>query len=354
MAIIINPITTVLMTRAEFLTGEFNRFPFKYIIEENGDINNLEVFTAGRSILRKDASVPGIGAKRKAEEVPESVQPLAYGIKVPVEMFYQVHKFFLAVMDLGPSSYEAQVFIVWNEKSKEYRIVVPDQIVSGAAVSYDLKDQLDDSTDVIIMDIHSHNNMNAFFSGTDNKDDRSNAWISGVFGKITTTLMDVFRFNDGKGGSIEMSKEDIFEFNDIEVDIPSDWVNRVTINKSRISHHRPHAPGEYSYHKVLGIPEEDEYHGVGTLEDFLGASTSNDSMNDTVEDLIEIIEELSERSVHIVIISAIEYELKGIDKSQDMSVREATAFLTMKEYIDEREGSSVVREALNDILNEYL
>lgn len=228
MATIINPITTVLLNRKEFESGEFDRFPFKYILEEAGTITYFSKLSAERFVMSHEASIKGLATNRTAETPEAIIQPLPGGIKVPGVMFEQIKQFFLDVMDIGPSSYEAQAFIVWSTKEKSYRIIIPKQKVSAAAVRYDIGDMLGEG-DVIIVDIHSHNTMGAFFSGTDNKDDKKNPWISGVFGKITTNMEYKFRFNDGAGRHFEMEAEEVFDFG-TGITTPREWLDQVEIS----------------------------------------------------------------------------------------------------------------------------
>lgn len=227
MATIINPITTVLLNRTELESGEFDRFPFKYILESDGTIAYYTTLTAGRYVLSHEAQIKGLGVSKDSKAPVAEIQPLAYGHKIPGEMFKQVQQFFIDVMAMGPSTYEAQIFIVWNLESKDYRIVVPKQTVSAAAVKYDIGDMLG-VEDVIICDIHSHNDMDAFFSGTDDRDDRKNPWISGVFGKLSTNMTNKFRFNDGCGRHFPMDKEGVFDFGE-NIKTPSEWLAQVSL-----------------------------------------------------------------------------------------------------------------------------
>lgn len=228
MATIINPITTVLLNRAEFTSGEYARFPFKYILETDGVIGYYSQLSAGRYLYSHEAKIPGLGVHKTVKAPISEIQPLAHGHKVPGEFFGQIRQFFLDVMDLGPSTYEAQVFIVWNETSKDYRIVIPKQQVSAAAVKYDIGELLGED-DRIIVDIHSHNDMGAFFSGTDDRDDKKNPWISGVFGKLSTDMQNKFRFNDGCGRHFEMTAEEVFDFEDARFQTPQSWLDQVSI-----------------------------------------------------------------------------------------------------------------------------
>lgn len=231
MATIINPITTVLLNRAELDSGEFARFPFKYILETDGTIAYYSQLSAGRYLLSHEAKIPGLGSNKTVAAPISEIQPLAFGHKIPGDFFDQIKQFFLDVMGMGPSTYEAQTFIIWNTTSEEYRIVIPKQTVSAAAVRYDIGDVLADD-DIIICDIHSHNDMAAFFSGTDDRDDKKNPWISGVFGKLSTKMENKFRFNDGCGRHFDMKAEEVFDFAEVpRFQTPKEWLSQVEITK---------------------------------------------------------------------------------------------------------------------------
>jgi PRTRC genetic system protein A len=73
---------------------------------------------------------------------------------------------------------EQQYFIVWH--NNQYRWYIPPQDASMAHIRY----QFPYGT-MVIADIHSHHEMNAYFSATDNHDDTGLS-ISCVLGKIYT------------------------------------------------------------------------------------------------------------------------------------------------------------------------
>lgn len=69
--------------------------------------------------------------------------------------------------------------------------------------------------------------MSAFFSGTDDSDDRGNCYISGVVGKLTTTCEMVFRFNlPGNMKINPLGMEFIFA-DEIAEDVPPEWLAQV-------------------------------------------------------------------------------------------------------------------------------
>jgi len=247
MATIINPITTVLLSPEEFDSGDYDRFMFKYILEKDGTITYVTTFTGDRFICVPEAKIKGLATDAKSPARPSIIQPLARGQKIPEEFFYQIEQFFLDVMAMSPKgskmghgSYEAQIFVIWNPATG-YRLLVPKQTVSAASVTYDLQEDLSDG-DIVIMDVHSHNTMGAFWSGTDDRDDGKNPWISGVFGELNRETKYLFRFNDGTGNHFDLDYDDVFETEEVPAfQTPKAWLDRVSIQST--SYMRPRGKG---------------------------------------------------------------------------------------------------------------
>lgn len=161
----------------------------------------------------------------KAPEVPVIKQDLDGFLpagKIPMEFFKQIQMFFMEVCRKVNSTVEAHCYIMWNEE-RGYYIFVPQQEVTGASVSYS---KLETPPDPIIVDIHSHGSMGAFFSGTDNNSDKEHVYFSGVIGKVNTNSHEhVFRFNM-KEHNVKVELGDIFE-DSFQFDVPKEWVANV-------------------------------------------------------------------------------------------------------------------------------
>lgn len=146
--------------------------------------------------------------------------------KIPYSIYEQVLAFFKKVMEVKVSEVEAMIHVLYNAELG-YHLGVPPQTVSKASASYDWN-YIPAGTSVII-DIHSHNTMGAFFSGTDDRDDRGNISFSGVFGKLKDREpMTIWRFNyfDKK---FVATAEDLFEVPARPaVDIPQEWIDKVS------------------------------------------------------------------------------------------------------------------------------
>lgn len=160
--------------------------------------------------------------------------------KIPMAELNKIKAFFLAVCKKHSNS-EAVVHIYLDKTTQNYETVVLDQDVSGAHVSYSRHlDYENDSNKILVMDIHSHDTMGAFFSGTDDRDEKQTR-VYGVIGKVTSPEM-LMKFRYSFEGIVfkEISKEEVFDcsceelsFNqNITLDelltlFPSEWMEKV-------------------------------------------------------------------------------------------------------------------------------
>lgn len=223
------------LTQEEFVQGIGAEFPEKFIVCPNGKIFKRVELSHGRYVQYQVESIP-TKDKKKMPELKDEIHFLPAG-KVPVSMYHQIVDFFKKVM-IGMNgtnlnektqhgALEAMAHIVWNPKQdpSKYQIRIPTQKVSAATVSYEF-DHLEDG-DVIIVDIHSHNNMGAFFSGTDDGDDKKNTCYSGVVGKLNTNIPEHrWRFNDLDKKKFNANFDDIFLAE--SVSCPKEWLDKVT------------------------------------------------------------------------------------------------------------------------------
>lgn len=170
-------------------------------------------------------AVNSLPTNYKQEKIVQEVNFLPDG-KIPIELFDQVVAFFKQVMEVKKSELEAMIWICWDQENG-YHLIVPDQRVSKASASYDWASLPAGKT--IVCDIHSHNTMGAFFSGTDNRDDQSNIGFSGVVGHLkSANPQTVWRFNY-RDKKLECDLDDIFTLPARpEVAVPEDWIGKIT------------------------------------------------------------------------------------------------------------------------------
>lgn len=149
--------------------------------------------------------------------------------KVPFGLLHTVSKFFYSIMQEMNNS-EVMVQIYWNFTKQEYFIYVPVQRVAGASISFDHSEELLNNPEVCwVIDIHSHNTMGAFFSGTDSADEKSTR-LFGVIGRIKSAEDFDSVWRAGCNGSFKAQQlEDIFDLTDNRAfELPADVKSRVT------------------------------------------------------------------------------------------------------------------------------
>ena len=226
----------------EFNDAVAQGFKEIYIITVQGTFKHHILRGENRYVRTKVDKIPGY----TEETYVPSMNFLPAG-KIPFELYEQVLNFFRKVMEVKTSELEAMIHILWNPE-QGYHIGVPPQTISKASVSYDWN-YIPAGTNIIV-DIHSHNTMGAFFSGTDNRDDSNNISYSGVFGKLKDkTPETVWRFNYMQQ-KFQAKLEDLFEAPPLveTKPVPAEWLERVTVQTY---------PGN-------GLPGN--YHGAGAWD----------------------------------------------------------------------------------------
>lgn len=176
-----------------------------------------------RFVRIKVDSVPGLQLP-KPKVIEPQVSFLPEG-KIPVRLLEEVKAFFKAVIAKRGTAVEAMIWILWNQEAG-YHLFVPPQKVSKASAIYDWSTVPPGSS--IIVDIHSHADFNAFFSGTDNADDRGSIRYSGVIGHNTTDKQSmVWRFNC-QPTPIDVTMDQLFEAPVVEqLHVPESWLEKV-------------------------------------------------------------------------------------------------------------------------------
>lgn len=129
-------------------------------------------------------SKEGIKTLPECPDYPQAFFDLKYG-KIPNEILLQILSFFREIMKRHNDA-EAFIQIYWDKQEEKYIIHVPKQQISKASVKYDATENLnvvDSDRYVFVYECHSHNSMGAFWSGTDNRDEKE-LRVYGVFGKL--------------------------------------------------------------------------------------------------------------------------------------------------------------------------
>lgn len=133
--------------------------------------------------------------------------------RIPGVIYYQIKQFFTDISkDMGEAEAFCQVY--YDLEAKEYVVHVPEQTVSKASVTYDAMANLstvNSARYILVFEIHSHNTMNAFWSGTDNADEKDTRFY-GVLGNLDKPeIGELFR-TIVLGKYVDMNKNNIFDF----------------------------------------------------------------------------------------------------------------------------------------------
>lgn len=144
---------------------------------------------------------------------------------IPFEMLSKVIAFFRYFAD-RENVCEALVNVYWDDENSEYVIKVPQQKVGAVTVDTVLPD--DDGL-IHVMDIHSHNFMKAYFSSTDNEDEKATRLYT-VIGRLDKMLPDISTRISVGGKFEKIHPSEIFEYP--FDDFPSEWLDNVTEYKA--------------------------------------------------------------------------------------------------------------------------
>jgi PRTRC genetic system protein A len=219
---ILAPHISCVVAPHEFAEAVAQGYKEIFIITVKGTYKHHILRGTNRYICLKVDSIPGY----EEVVVDEAVNFLPAG-KIPYAIYDQVLAFFRKVMEVKTAELEAMIHVLWNPE-QGYHLGVPPQTISKASVNYDWS-YIPSGTSIIV-DIHSHNTMPAFFSGTDDRDDKGNISFSGVFGKLKDKdPMTVWRFNYfDKKYTAKVS--DMFEEPALpETEVPQEWLEQIKV-----------------------------------------------------------------------------------------------------------------------------
>lgn len=154
--------------------------------------------------------------------------------KMPGSMYAQILSLFrhFTVRQKMDRTTEAMTQIYWDNNKREYFINIPDQEVTGAHVTFrfDNNDPRCFQEGVYkVFDIHSHNTMGAFFSGTDDRDETAWDQFFGVIGTISANSHTA-KFRFGINGSFqEIDRDELIDMSTFteDAEFPEEWLERI-------------------------------------------------------------------------------------------------------------------------------
>lgn len=216
---VLMPHISCVVSESEFTPALLAEYSDIYITTATAIFRHLKL-SKGRYIRAQVPSVPGY---TPVTAVKEELNFLPAG-KLDYRMLEEIIQFFRDVMNIKKADQEAMAHILWNE-TEGYHISIPNQTVSKASARYEF-DHIKKG-DVIVLDIHSHNTMGAFFSGTDNTDDRKFIGYSGVAGNLDKrdpALIWRFNLNELKR---DCKIDEIFNVERNDIVVPKEWLEKV-------------------------------------------------------------------------------------------------------------------------------
>jgi len=194
--------------------------------------------------------------------IPGLAKDLFEGIYLDVnqiskESLFQIITFFKDIAERMHNA-EALVYGYYHLTTKTWLLDVPKQQVSGGGVKAEPSPELERASSgyIRVFDIHSHNSMPAFFSGTDNKDEAGDK-IYLVVGKIDDKVPQINIRGGGRNKRIKLSLNMLFDITNNEyeklseiplVSYPAEWVEKV----------------QELFHKEVVLSEELSFHPPGT------------------------------------------------------------------------------------------
>jgi len=169
-------------------------------------------------VKKSDAKLPGFP---KEENHPFFT--MKYG-KIPYKLLEEILYFFKAICDDSKDEVYMQIF--YDREKGEYFNYCPKQVVSGASVDYERDTELEEKH-ILVLEIHSHNTMNAYFSGIDDNDEKGDRFF-GVVGELNKAVPAIKLSYVCGGKRQDLPKiSNIFTEAPQESHYPEEWRGRV-------------------------------------------------------------------------------------------------------------------------------
>lgn len=124
---------------------------------------------------------------------------------------------------------EALAYILWSKQEERYFVHIPKQEVTKASVDT-TEMPIDNERFTLVMEIHSHNTMSAFFSGDDNADEKATG-LYAVVGRFDKVFPDILVRISVGGKFVEIPLEDVFC--GFDGSFPEKWNESVTVKQDK-------------------------------------------------------------------------------------------------------------------------
>ena len=161
---------------------------------------------------------------------------------IPRASMEQVVGFFDRIADLHVS--EASVLLAWDRKAQRVRIVVPEQTATVSRWSDGYRTPVglyyyppaDLPRDwVLFGDVHSHVDMSAYSSATDQADEEHDAGLHIVVGRLYKEPPEFHVEAVVDGMRFKLELDDVAEgYEDRNLEVPREWIDRVQVESAPV------------------------------------------------------------------------------------------------------------------------
>jgi len=164
----------------------------------------------------------------EVDEIPSLETELEEGIElhvppIPGSLLATTVEFFRAVYQ-EKSEAEAFLQFFYDREKEEYFLHCPVQLVSGAMVRFKRDPEME-ARHLLVMDIHSHNSMPAFFSTIDDADEQEDR-LYGVIGHVHHRIPQM-EFRMGCAGRfVALDGRSLFTRPEAPMAWPKEWLER--------------------------------------------------------------------------------------------------------------------------------
>jgi len=146
--------------------------------------------------------------------------------KVPFFILQQIIALFKYFCNGFQVPLEAMAQIYWDRYEQRYVVSVPYQKVGPGSVDT-VSDAIDEERYLLFADVHSHNVMRAFFSKTDDEDDKA-VRVYVVIGKVNNPFPEIKARVSNGDSFINISVSDIFELDPSYLFFPAEWLDKIS------------------------------------------------------------------------------------------------------------------------------
>jgi PRTRC genetic system protein A len=200
-----------------------------YVMQGDGvyEVRRNKLGTFTNKVVK--ATIPGLKSEYEDKSWALNVP------KIPATLLGTTVSFFRKVYEKFQSEVFLQFFYDLNEE--KYILHCPKQIVGGASVNYVNDENFEDDSKVLVFEIHSHGNMGAFWSPTDDGDEKADRFY-GVIGNISRAFPEMkLRLSVG-GHTSDEEFNDLFDSDEEMFHVenyPKDWASNIREQKTQVT-----------------------------------------------------------------------------------------------------------------------